>query len=97
MNATTWNKIAANSNLIQQDTGRAVLIKVPKTDWLFWHPSKCVRTSGKSGYRMTISFTDSFEFKLFKNGKGRYNKFEKIAERTATASEIMELFGHDEG
>ena len=91
MNA--WKTLSCNSNLIQQTTSRSVLIKVPKTDWMFWHPAKCVRTKGKNGYHVTISYTDSFEFKLFKNGKGRYNKFEKIAEKQVDSVTMASYFG----
>lgn len=63
-----WKKLEANSNLIQHDTGNAVLIKLPKSDLKFWHPKKCVRTSGKNGYRMSISYTDDFEFKCERKG-----------------------------
>lgn len=90
-----WKTIEANSNLIQHDTGKAVLIKVPNSEFKFWHPAKCVRTSGKSGYRLSISYTDSFDFKLFRSGKGRYNKSEKIEEKTVTSSELESMFGYE--
>lgn len=93
MNA--WKTIEANSNLIQHETGKAVLIKVPNSEFKFWHPAKCVRTSGKNGYLLNISYTDSFEFKMFRSGKGRYNSFDKIEEMTVTAKEFERMFGHE--
>lgn len=89
---TTWRNVSANSNLIQTKTGKAVLIKLPGSSWLFWHPAKLVRTSGKNDYYMSISFTDDFVFKLFKNGKGKYNKFEKIDEWEMSADEFAKYF-----
>lgn len=93
---TAWKKIVANSNLIQAETDRAILIKLPKSELTFWHPAKCVRTDGKSGYRMTISYTDEFSFKAFRNGKGQYNSREKIEERTLTAAEFEAFFAEPE-
>lgn len=59
---TEWLKVKANSNLIQAETDRAVLIKLPKTELCFWHPSKLVKYSGKKGYKITISYTDGWKF-----------------------------------
>lgn len=88
-----WNKVVANSNLIQTETERAVLIKLPKSEFKFWHPRKLVRCSGKSGYRMSISFTEEFTFKLFKNGKGNHNSNTKIEEREMNSEQLMAAFG----
>jgi len=90
---TEWKQLVCNSNLMQAETDRAILIKLPKSELKFWHPSKLVRTSGKSGYRMTIAYTDSFVFKCFRNGKGRYNSHEKIEECEFNSKEIEEIFG----
>ena len=92
-----WKQVVANSNLIQHATDRAVLIKLPKSDFKFWHPSKCVRTSGKNNYRMTISYTDSFIFKCFKTGNGRYNFKDKIAEMELNAAEFEKYFNEING
>lgn len=91
-----WKKVIANSNLIQAETPKAVLIKLPKSEFLFWHPAKCVRTDGKGGYRLSISYTDDFKFKIFRNGKGRYNSHEKIEEREITSKEFEAYFGKEE-
>ena len=91
----TWQKIEMNSNSVNASTEKAYLIKVPKEDLYFWHPAKCVRFSGKNNYLMTISFTDEFVFKLFRNGKGKTNSHERIFEIELTADEfIKEYFPH---
>lgn len=89
---TNWIQVRANSNLIQNQTEKAVLIKLPKSELMFWHPIKCVRTAGKSNYLMTISFTDSFKFNCFRNGKGKTTSFKKIEEVEYTAQEIKDIF-----
>jgi hypothetical protein len=89
---TNWIQIKANSNLIQKETEKAVLIKLPKSELMFWHPAKCVRTNGKSNYLMTISFTEDFKFNCFRNGKGKTTSFTKIEEVEYTAKELQEAF-----
>ena len=57
-------KLILNSNAIQADTGKAILIKLPKSDFCFWMPSRMVRTSGKNGYQLSVWFpNDSWEIK----------------------------------
>lgn len=87
-----WQTVEANSNLIQHRTEKSVLIKLPKSELKFWHPAKCVRTAGKSGYFMTISFTEDFSFKVFRNGKGKHNGREVIEERLLTVDEFKGFF-----
>jgi hypothetical protein len=89
----TWLTVSAPSNLVQHQAGSAVLIKMPGSEFRFWHPAKLVRFSGKNGYRMTFSFTEEFKFKLFRPGKGKHNRHEKIEEKTMTADAIMGAFG----
>ena len=89
-----WIQVKCNSNLIQTTTEKAVLIKLPKSELMFWHPSKCIRVTGKNDYLMTISFTDEFKFKCFRNGKGVTNSYDKIEEFEYTAKEIQELFNN---
>lgn len=57
-----------NSNLIQHETDRALLIKLPKSDFKFWHPKSLCRISGKRGYLLAISYTVDFKFKIFRTG-----------------------------
>ena len=88
-----WTSIEISKNKIEKDTGKATLINLPNKSnykgYSFWHPSKLVRSKGCN---FTFSFNDSFEFKIFKNGKGKYNKFDKLDEITICASEIIEEF-----
>ncbi|MFW6221982.1 MAG: hypothetical protein ACOC3T_00065 [Bacteroidota bacterium] len=88
--------IKTNSNLIQTESSNAVLIKLPKSELMFWHPKKCVRTSGKGGYLMSIGYTQDWNFKVFRNGKGKYNRFEKIEEREMSVEEFESYFNVSE-
>lgn len=91
-----WKQVIANSNLIQTQTDKAVLIKLPKSELMFWHPAKCVRLSGKSDYRMTVSYTDDFKFKTFRTGQGRHNFKDKIEERELTVAQFEAFFSHED-
>lgn len=84
-----WKNITINESQIETHSAKSVLIKVPGSDFKFWHPSKLVRVKGG---QYEFGYTDQFTFHLFKNGSGRHNRFEKIAERDASAEEIEELF-----
>lgn len=94
---STWKSIIANSNLIQYSNDRSVLIKIPHSKLKFWHPAKCVRTSGKNGYRLTIRYTDDFKFKAFRNGEGKNNFRDVIEECEMSATEIEAAFNADDG
>lgn len=72
-----WKTIEANSNLIQTQTDKAVLIKLPKTDWTFWHPKKCIKTVGKNRYKLLISYTNDFKFKIFRTSKKTFQKLDE--------------------
>ncbi len=87
-----WNNLELNSNLVKVDTGKATLIKIPKTKYLFWHPSKLVRTFGKGGYMISIGYTEDFTFKVFRNGEGKHNFMEKIEEYELEATEFIDRF-----
>ncbi len=86
-----WENIETN-NLIQAESEKAFLLKIPKEDWLFWHPKKLIRFSGKNNYRMSFGVCNDMKFKIFKNGKGRFNKFEKISEKEINLDELKEYF-----
>ena len=88
-----WENIKLNSNLIQGETGRAYLIKVPKQDWLFWYPSKLVRIMGKNGYLMSLGLNSDMTFKLFRNGKGQYNRFQKVEEKEVNFKTMLRILG----
>ena len=87
-----WHKIIGNSNLIQFETERAYLIRLPKSELMFWHPKKLVRLSGKKSYKMTISYSDEFKFKVFRNGKGRFNFKEILEEKILSIDQWKEYF-----
>ena len=88
-----WQKITVNIQNIEAETGKAVLIAMRhKSDYdgfKFWHPAKCVRP-GNNSFEVEVSFTDNWEFKLFKNGNGQYNSRDVIAETTIDAETMME-------
>ncbi len=89
---SAWKKVTTNSNLIQHETDKACLIKLPKSNLLFWHPLKCVRTSGKNSYHLSISYTDAFTFKVFTPGKGKHNRAEKFNEQELTVEQFEKYF-----
>lgn len=92
-----WKQIQIQSNCIEAETDKAVLINLPKTSsykgYSFWHPAKLCRSIGKNGWMIQISFTDDFVFRLRKYGKGQYNWKQVIDEKEITADKISEAFG----
>ena len=90
-----WKNIKINIQNIETDTGKAALIKMPNKSryagYKFWHPSKLVRY-GSNRYARSIGYTDEFTFKLFKNGNGKYNKFDVIDEIEIDVEEFEEAF-----
>ena len=88
-----WHKVYFNSQNIEHETAKATLIKMPNKSeyagYKFWHPSKCVRTLSKgNGYFKTFSYTDNWEFTIFKSNK----KGERTAEQTLTAEDMEIAF-----
>ena len=90
-----WKNIEINIQNIETDTGKATLIKMPNKSkyagYKFWHPSKLVRY-GSNSYARSIGYTDEFTFKLFKNGNGKYNKFNVIDTIEIDVEEFEEAF-----
>ena len=79
-----------NSNSIQHETDKAVLIKVPGEELKFWHPKKMTRTSGKKGYLLSVWFpNDSWEIKAERKSAKTY---ETLGTWTGTPSELAESF-----
>lgn len=90
----SWETISVNKNNIEHETCKSMLIKMPNKSayagFKFWHPKKLVRDKG---YFCTISFTEEFVFKLFKNGQGKYNFKDIVASKEIDACEMKEAFG----
>ncbi|HEM9584479.1 TPA: hypothetical protein U3L45_000463 [Streptococcus agalactiae] len=77
-----WKKIYFNSLNIIYEGEKSCLIKMPNNsrykDYKFWHPAKLVRELTKgNGYFKTFSFTEEWEFNIFKDDKN-YNRTKEI-------------------
>lgn len=88
-----WKSINFNAQNIEHETAKAVLIKMPNnSEWSgykFWHSSKCVRTLSKGkGYFQSFSYTENWEFTIFKSNK----KGERTAEQILTAEDMEIAF-----
>lgn len=68
-----WHKILLNRQNMQKEYDTSALIKMPsKSNFrgcYFFHPLKLVRTEGHKGYLISISYTDGWIFKIYKNGE----------------------------
>ena len=86
-----WNTIFFNAQNIEHETNKAILIDMPSksvySGWKFWHPTKLVREEGGNGYFLSLSFTEEWKFKLFKNYKKQPNP-----EKIVGAEDIIEAF-----
>lgn len=83
-----WMKIYINSNSIKGTYGNSTIIHMPQSqkEWkgcVFFHPSKLVRTVNAKSYVHSVSFTDEFEFKIYKN---------KRVIDTLSAEDIIDIF-----
>ena len=90
---TEWKTINFNAQNIEYEAAKAILIKMPNnSEWhgyTFWHPSKCVRTLSKgNGYFKTFSYTENWEFTIFKSNKNG----ERTAEQILTAEDMEIAF-----
>lgn len=89
-----WKNIKINTQNIEMSTEKAVLIKMPNKSkyagYKFFHPMKLVRYG--SNYSATISYTNEFAFKLFKNGNGKHNRLEIIDSFEINVEEMEEAF-----
>ena len=86
---TMWKEIIINKTQIERETDRGILVKVPGSNWKFWYTKKLIKTYGK---RYRLLYTNDFKFNLFKNGKGKTNKFEIVNEKIVSAAEIEDMF-----
>lgn len=99
-----WHKVYFNSQNIEHDTAKAVLIKMPSKSeyagYKFWHPTKLVREEGGKGYHMSFSFTEKFQFVIRKYGQNRQVTAEKIIgwdEMLEAFEQVNEqICGHEE-
>lgn len=99
-----WHKLYFNSQNIEHETAKAVLIKMPNKSeyagYKFWHPTKLVREEGGKGYHMSFSFTEEFQFTIRKYGQNRKVTAEKIIgwdEMLESFEQVNEqICGHEE-
>ena len=99
-----WHKVYFNSQNIEHETAKAVLIKMPNKSeyagYKFWHPTKLVREEGGKGYHMSFSFTEEFQFTIRKYGQNRQVTAEKIIgwdEMLEAFEQVIEqICGHEE-
>ena len=85
-------EIYTNSNLLKGEKSGKYLIKLPKSDFMFWHPKELVHLSGKKNYFMTINYDEGDYFHVFCNGKGKYNRDRVMDEMYLTTSEWEKYF-----
>ena len=83
-------EIYLNSNAIQHETDKGVLIKLPGEDLKFWHPKKMVRQSGKRGYLLTV-WVPNGEWSVKATRTSKKN-FEVLATWEGTMDEAVATF-----
>lgn len=92
---SNWKMIKIEEKQIIAETEKAILFKIPKQDFLFWHSIKLVRESKNDDNFVTLSFTDEFVFNVFKNGTID-NNFEKESEQNYKANDFIAKFFKDD-
>ena len=92
-----WKGIAIDSNLIKYKNDRSVLFKMPKSSeykyYSFWHPRKLVFNDYWYPNKVSVRYTDNFEFRLKKYGQSRYNSRDFLDEVVLSAAEFEAVFG----
>lgn len=92
-----WKRLRIPKTNIVYETATAVLITMPHSSdydgFKFWHSWKITENTGRS---YNILYNENFTFKLFKNGKGQYNKREVIERLEIKSEELEEAFHKEE-
>jgi len=84
-----WKNVYCSKNLVEHQTANGICIKLPKSKLKFWTSLKLVREV-KGG--ISIGYLDTMTFKVFQNGAGKHNRFDKIHEEEISAKEWAEYF-----
>lgn len=89
-----WKELLFNRQNIGAETETAYLIKMPHKSrydgYAFWHPAKLVKDISGRGQYMALLYTDDFEFRMLKYGKGKYNKSTINDRKTLAGKDIAE-------
>lgn len=78
--------------MIKYETAKAVLVKLPQTDWQVWISKKFIR-QGTHSANLSVSVNEEHSFEIFRNGKGKYNFTQKIDSRQLTGKELADKCG----
>lgn len=84
-----WINGYINDNQIITNTATSILVKLKNSDFTVWISKKCLR-KGTHKANFQAGLIADKEYEIFKNGKGQYNKFEKIASEQITGEELAE-------
>lgn len=96
-----WHNLHLNVQNIEAETENGLLIVIPKRvceklglmeETKFWHPRKLVRNNGGKGWHKSLGIRGDFVVKAFRNGKGKYNKFEKIEEIEIDGADLIDAW-----
>lgn len=88
-----WKKITVNVQNVKTETKKAVLIAMPHSSdydgFKFW-VSKNMVHPGNNSFEVVVSFPDNWVFRLFKNGGGKYNSRDIVAEDKIDAETMID-------
>jgi len=91
-----WKNLKINAQNIEFADYKTTLIKMPNNSdyagYRFWHPSKLIRDAGGKGYFKSMGYTEDFEFKLKKYGRGQHNSKKVLHEVTVDYTKMEEAF-----
>lgn len=90
-----WKQIVFNVQNIEQQTEKAVLIKMPRSSrydgWTFWHPKKLVRVVGGKGYYLSLAYTNDWKFTLRKGNQTKVVGVKEIEEAFNKGSQAFQF------